>query len=142
MNILVINGPNLNLLGEREIELYGVETLDELMMWLENSPECIKHDFKFYQSNHEGDIIDFLQDERHWAQGVIINPGALSHYSYAIMDAIKSINIPTIEVHITNIEERDDFRKKSVIALACIKQINGLGKYSYLEAIKYLLKNN
>ena len=142
MNILVINGPNLNLLGEREIELYGVETLDELMMWLENSPECIKHDFKFYQSNHEGDIIDFFQDERHWAQGVIINPGALSHYSYAIMDAIKSINIPTIEVHITNIEERDDFRKKSVIALACIKQINGLGKYSYLEAIKYLLKNN
>jgi len=142
MNILVINGPNLNLLGEREIELYGTETLEELMMWLENSPECIEHEFKFYQSNHEGDIIDFLHDERHWTQGIIINPGALSHYSYAIMDAIKSINIPTIEVHITDIKGRDKFRKKSVVALACIKQISGLGKYSYLEAVKLFLNTN
>ena len=142
MNVLVINGPNLNLLGEREIELYGTETLEELMMWLENSPECIEHDFKFYQSNHEGDIIDFLHDERHWTQGIIINPGALSHYSYAIMDAIKSINIPTIEVHITNIKTRDKFRGKSVVALSCIKQISGLGKYSYLEAVKLFLNTN
>ena len=136
MNILVINGPNLNLLGEREIELYGTETLKELMMWLENSPEGIGHNFKFYQSNHEGSIIDFLQDERHWAQAIIINPGSLSHYSYAIMDAIKSIQIPTIEVHITNIKSREDFRKNSVIAVACITQISGMGKYSYLEALK------
>ena len=139
MNILVINGPNLNLLGEREIELYGTETLEELMMWLENSPECIEHDFKFYQSNHEGDIIDFLHDERHWTQGIIINPGALSHYSYAIMDAIKSINIPTIEVHITDTKSRDKFRKKSVIEPACVKQISGLGKQSYLEAVKFFI---
>ena len=111
-------------------------------MWLENSPECIEHDFKFYQSNHEGDIIDFLHDERHWTQGIIINPGALSHYSYAIMDAIKSINIPAIEVHITDIKDRDKFRKKSVVALACIKQISGLGKYSYLEAVKLFLNTN
>tara|TARA_Y100001970_G_scaffold282813_1_gene396509 strand:- start:67688 stop:68119 length:432 start_codon:yes stop_codon:yes gene_type:complete len=138
MNILVINGPNLNLLGERERKIYGNETLEELMMWLENSPECVKHSFKFYQSNHEGDIIDFLHDERHWAQGITINPGALSHYSYAIMDAIKAINIPTIEVHITNIKKREEFRKESVINQACIKQISGLGKYSYLEAIKTL----
>jgi len=136
MNILVINGPNLNLLGEREIELYGTETLEELMMWLENSPEGIGHNFKFYQSNHEGSIIDFLQDERHWAQSIIINPGSLSHYSYAIMDAIKSIQIPTIEVHITDIKSREDFRKNSVIAIACITQISGMGKYSYLEALK------
>ena len=136
MNILVINGPNLNLLGEREIELYGTETLEELMMWLENSPEGIGHNFKFYQSNHEGSIIDFLQDERHWAQAIIINPGSLSHYSYAIMDAIKSIQIPTIEVHITDIKSREDFRKNSVIAVACITQISGMGKYSYLEALK------
>ena len=140
MNILVINGPNLNLLGEREIKVYGNETLEELMMWLENSPECVKHNFKFYQSNHEGDIIDFLHDERHWAQGIAINPGALSHYSYAIMDAIKAINIPTVEVHITNINAREEFRKKSVVNQACIKQISGLGKYSYLEAIKTLTK--
>ena len=140
MNILVINGPNLNLLGERERKVYGNETLEELMMWLENSPECVKHNFKFYQSNHEGDIIDFLHDERHWAQGIAINPGALSHYSYAIMDAIKAINIPTVEVHITNINTREEFRKKSVVNQACIKQISGLGKYSYLEAIKTLTK--
>ena len=140
MNILVINGPNLNLLGEREPELYGTETLDELMMWLANCSECIEHDFKFYQSNHEGEIIDFIHDERHWTQGIIINPGAFTHYSYAIMDAIKSVNIPTVEVHITDLKKRDDFRKKSVIAPVCIKQISGLGKYSYLEAVKLLLK--
>tara|TARA_B110000116_G_scaffold271729_1_gene293405 strand:+ start:124 stop:549 length:426 start_codon:yes stop_codon:yes gene_type:complete len=140
MNILVINGPNLNLLGEREPELYGTETLDELMMWLANCSECIEHDFKFYQSNHEGEIIDFIHDERHWTQGIIINPGALTHYSYAIMDAIKSVNILTVEVHITDLTKRDDFRKKSVIAPVCIKQISGLGKYSYLEAVKLLLK--
>ncbi len=140
MNILVINGPNLNLLGEREPELYGTDTLDELMMWLANCSECIEHDFKFYQSNHEGEIIDFIHDERHWAQGIIINPGAFTHYSYAIMDAIKSVNIPTVEVHITDLKKRDAFRKKSVIAPVCIKQISGLGKYSYLEAVKLLLK--
>ena len=138
MNILVINGPNLNLLGEREIDLYGSDSLEELTMWLENAPECLDHQFKFYQSNHEGEIIDILHDERHWTQGIIINPGALSHYSYAIMDAIKAIEIPTIEVHFTDINNRENFRKKSVIAPICIKQISGLGKYSYLEGIKLL----
>tara|TARA_Y100000996_G_C22258305_1_gene534780 strand:+ start:228 stop:647 length:420 start_codon:yes stop_codon:yes gene_type:complete len=139
MNILVINGPNLNLLGERETDLYGTDTLDELMVWLSNCPECIEHEFKFYQSNHEGEIIDFIHDERHWSQGIIINPGAFTHYSYAIMDAIKSVNIPTVEVHITNIKNREDFRKKSVIEPACIKQISGMGKYSYLEGVKELI---
>ncbi len=140
MNILVINGPNLNLLGEREIDLYGSDSLEELTMWLENAPECLDHQFKFYQSNHEGEIIDILHDERHWAQGIIINPGAFAHYSYAIMDAIKAVNIPTVEVHLTDIKKRDDFRKKSVIATVCIKQISGLGKYSYLEGIKLLIQ--
>ena len=139
MNILVINGPNLNLLGERETDLYGTDTLDELMVWLSNCPECIEHEFKFYQSNHEGEIIDFIHDERHWSQGIIINPGAFTHYSYAIMDAIKSVNIPTVEVHITNIKDREAFRKKSVIEPACIKQISGMGKYSYLEGVKELI---
>ena len=139
MNILVINGPNLNLLGEREPSLYGKESLDELMKWLENSPEISNNNFKFYQSNYEGGIIDCLHDERHWAQGIIINAGALSHYSYAIMDAIKSVNIPTVEVHLTNIKDRENFRKKSVIEPACIKQISGMGKYSYLEGVKELI---
>ena len=139
MNILVINGPNLNLLGTRNPEIYGSETLDELMMWLENSTEGKKHQFKFYQSNHEGEIIDMLHDEREWAQGVIINPGAYAHYSYAIRDAISSINAPTIEVHISDINNREDFRKKSVISDVCKATILGKGKNSYLEGLKTLL---
>jgi len=139
MNILVINGPNLNLLGIREPEIYGTDTLEELMLWLENCPECINHNFKFYQSNHEGDIIDYIQDERQWAQGIIINPGALTHYSYAIYDVLKAINIKSVEVHLSDISKRDKFRKKSVIEPACIKQISGLGKQSYLEAAKIFI---
>ena len=141
MNILVINGPNLNLLGIRNPEIYGSETLEELMMWLENSTEGKKHQFKFYQSNHEGEIIDMLHDEREWAQGIIINPGAYAHYSYAICDAISSINIPTVEVHISDINNREDFRKKSVLENVCIAQISSLGKFSYLEGVKILVNN-
>ena len=138
MNILVINGPNLNLLGIRDPEIYGSETLEELMMWLENSTEGKKHQFKFYQSNHEGEIIDMLHDEREWAQGIIINPGAYAHYSYAIRDAISSINIATVEVHISNIKNRENFRKKSVISDVCKATISGKGKNSYLEGLKAL----
>ena len=139
MNILVINGPNLNLLGERSPDIYGSETLEELMMWLENSTEGKKHQFKFYQSNHEGEIIDILDDEREWCQGIIINPGAYAHYSYAIRDAISSINIPIVEVHISDINNREDFRKKSVISDVCKATISGKGKNSYLEGLKALL---
>ena len=140
MNILVINGPNLNLLGTREPKIYGDESLEELMMWLEESTEGKKHQFKFYQSNHEGEIIDILHDERHWATGILINPGAFSHYSYAIYDAIMAINIPTIEVHISNIDKREKFRKKSVINRACKDSVSGMGKHSYLEGLKKLIK--
>ena len=141
MNILVINGPNLNLLGKREPEIYGTETLEELMMWLENSTEGKKHQFKFYQSNHEGEIIDILHDEMEWSQGVIINAGAYAHYSYAIRDAISSINIPTIEVHISDIQNRESFRKKSVVSDVCKATISGKGKNSYLEGLKNLTEN-
>ena len=142
MNILVINGPNLNLLGKRDPKLYGEETLEELMMWLENSTVSLGHKFKFYQSNHEGEIIDVLHDERQWAQGILINAGAYSHYSYAIRDAIESIEIPTIEIHITEISKREKFRKTSVISEVCIRTIQGLGKNSYLDGLKILLKIN
>ena len=138
MNILVINGPNLNLLGERETEIYGESTLDELMMWLETSPEASDNKFKFYQSNHEGVIIDSIHDERQWAQGMIINAGALSHYSYSIRDAISSANIPTVEVHLSDIMNREDFRKISVLKDVCIRQIYGLGKQSYIEGLRLL----
>ena len=139
MNILVINGPNLNLLGNREPEIYGTDTLEELMMWLENSTEAIGHNFKFYQSNHEGEIIDILHDERQWAEGILINPGAFTHYSYAIRDAISVVGIPTVEVHISDIENREEFRKISVIKQVCLDQFSGFGKNSYLKGLKFLL---
>ena len=139
MNILILNGPNLNLLGSREIEIYGEETIEELCMWIETSQEGRDHNFKFYQSNHEGDLIDTIHDEREWAAGIILNAGALSHYSYSLRDAIKSINIDTVEVHISDINSREDFRKISVIKDVCLGQISGLGKVGYIEAIKVLM---
>jgi len=141
MNILVINGPNLNLLGERDQEIYGDNTLDELMMWLETSPEGSNHNFKFYQSNHEGVIIDSIHDERQWAQGMIINAGALSHYSYSIRDAISSSKIPTVEVHLSDIMNREDFRKISVLKDVCVNQVYGMGKQSYIEGLRILNGN-
>ena len=141
MNILVINGPNLNMLGTREPEIYGNETLEELMMWLETSPEGVNHKFKFYQTNHEGTIIDTLQDECDWCDAVIINPGALAHYSYSIRDAIASISKPTVEVHLTDIHNREPFRNKSVISDVCTKMICGKGKNGYLEALKLVQTN-
>ena len=141
MNILVINGPNLNLLGERNQEIYGDNTLDELMMWLETSPEGSNHNFKFYQSNHEGVIIDSIHDERQWAQGMIINAGALSHYSYSIRDAISSAKIPTVEIHLSDIMNREDFRKISVLKDVCVNQVYGMGKQSYIEGLRILSGN-
>ena len=141
MNILVINGPNLNLLGTREPDVYGTDTLEELMMWLENSPEAVGHSFKFYQSNHEGEIIDSIHDEREWAEGIIINPAAFTHYSFAIRDAISAVGILTVEVHLSDIHSREEFRQKSVISAVCIGQIFGMGKQSYTEGIN-LLSNN
>ena len=140
MNVLVINGPNLNLLGTREPEIYGDDTLEELMMWLETNPISTEHFFKFYQSNHEGEIIDTIHDERHWAHGILINPGAFAHYSYAMRDAITSVDIPTVEVHLSDIHNREEFRQVSVISPVCREQVSGLGKDSYLEGLKLLIK--
>ena len=142
MNILVINGPNLNLLGNRETEIYGEETLDELMMWLEKNPKATGHSFKFFQSNHEGEIIDTIHDERHWANSLIINPGAFTHYSYAIRDAISAVKIPTVEVHLSDIHKREQFRQVSVISPVCIEQVVGLGKNSYIKGLEILIKNS
>ncbi len=138
MNILVINGPNLNLLGEREVSIYGDNTLDELMIWLETSTKGESHKFKFYQSNHEGALIDSIHDERHWTDGIIINAGAYSHYSYAIRDALSSVKALSVEVHLSDIMDREDFRKISVLKDVCEAQVYGLGKNSYIEALKIL----
>ncbi len=140
MNILVINGPNLNLLGTREPEIYGTDTLEELMMWLETSPSGAEHSFTFFQSNLEGEIIDTLHDERHWAQGVLINPAAFTHYSYAIRDAISAVEIPTVEVHLSDLRKREEFRQISVISSVCVDQVSGLGKDSYLKGLNIMLK--
>ena len=141
MKLLIINGPNLNLIGRREVDVYGKENLDQIINWVSENIKNSKVDLIWFQSNSEGDIIDKL----HWAidnkiVGVIINPGAYTHYSYAIRDAISSIEIPTIEVHLSNIDKRENFRKKSVIKDVCKKQIKGKGKEGYLEAIKILCK--
>ena len=139
MNILVVNGPNLNLLGERHPEVYGKENLNDLMNWFKNTPEGLEQNFKFYQSNHEGDIIDYIHENRKWAKGMIINAGAFTHYSYAIRDAIEAVDIDTVEVHLSDIKNREEFRKKSVLEDVCLHQIYGMGKLSYLEGLKILL---
>ena len=140
MNILVINGPNMNLLGTREPGIYGTDTLEELMMWLETNPIATDHSFKFHQSNHEGEIIDTIQDERHWANGLLINPAAFTHYSYAIRDTISSINMPAVEIHISDIQNREEFRQISVIFPVCIDQVMGFGKDSYIKGLELLIK--
>ena len=143
MNLLFINGPNLNLLGKREPEIYGNESLDQLIAWVTKQINTKENDIHWFQSNSEGKIIDKL----HWAldnkmDGIIINPGAYTHYSIAIRDAISSIKIPTVEVHLSDIENREDFRRISVIKDVCISQITGLGKDGYLRAVNLLLDKN
>ncbi|PWB75947.1 type II 3-dehydroquinate dehydratase [candidate division GN15 bacterium] len=135
--ILIINGPNLNLLGTREPEIYGTETLEEMNGRLSDLAKEINLQIDFFQSNHEGEIIDILQRESKKADGIIINPGALTHYSYAIRDAIAAINVETIEVHLSNLFARDDFRQKSVIAPVCRGQVCGFGFYGYAMALSY-----
>jgi 3-dehydroquinate dehydratase-2 len=141
MKILVINGPNLNLLGEREPEIYGNDTLADVNAWITSHPIVSGHELSFYQSNHEGSIIDTLQGYRHSADGVVINPGGLTHYSIALRDAIAGCQVPTVEVHISDIHAREAFRQVSVVADVCIAQISGHGKLGYVEAIELLAKH-
>ena len=138
MNILIINGPNLNLLGEREPEIYGSMDLDELNNWINQHPLCEGHKLKFYQSNHEGEIIDLMHSNRRVVDAMVLNAGALTHYSYALRDAISACQLPTVEVHISDIQSREDFRKLSVIEEVCIAQISGRGKQGYVDAIQLL----
>lgn len=138
MKVLVINGPNLDLLGEREPNVYGGDSLQLINSGLEQEARDKGHEVKFFQSNSEGDIINKLHKSRLEFDGVILNAGAYTHYSYAIRDAIAAINIPVIEVHLSNINNRDEFRKTSVIAPVCRGSIAGFGKRSYYLALKAL----
>ena len=142
MKIEVINGPNLNMLGIREPNIYGSLTLDEINRQLMLKGEELGVTLDFFQSNHEGAIIDKIQECYGNIDGIVINPGAYTHYSIAIRDAIAAVGIPAIEVHLSNINSREDFRKISVIKNVCIKQIWGKGLNSYTEALEYLAKKH
>jgi 3-dehydroquinate dehydratase-2 len=138
--LLIINGPNLNLLGKREPDVYGDQTLEDLEVILSSRYQGKRAELEFFQSNVEGEIINKIH-EAHQNQitGIIINPGAYTHYAIGIHDAVKAITVPVIEVHISNIHAREEFRQKSVIAPAALGQISGLGFKSYMLAIEYFL---
>jgi len=136
--ILVIHGPNLNLLGTREVEIYGKTTLEEINENLERSAEEAGHELETFQSNHEGEIVDKIQETD--AQIILINPAAFTHYSVAIREAIASVDIPTIEVHISNIYAREEFRQQSVIAPVTVGQIAGFGPESYYRALEAAIR--
>ena len=140
MKILVINGPNLNMLGIREADHYGRETYSDLCTKIQNYCDEKDIEVKLYQSNHEGDLVDEIQNAYGNIDGIVINPGAYTHTSIAILDAVKSVNIPTVEVHISKVEEREDFRQISYVRLACVKTITGHGTDGYLEAIDFLME--
>ena len=139
-NILVINGPNLNLLGVREKSVYGDRTLEDICAWLKEEGEKIDVNLSFFQSNHEGYIIDKIHLARNKFDGIVINPGAYTHYSYAIRDAIAGVSIPTVEIHLSDIKNREEFRKVSVIEPVCIGQVYGEGEKGYLTAIRKLIE--
>ncbi|MBQ3095049.1 MAG: type II 3-dehydroquinate dehydratase [Clostridia bacterium] len=140
MKILVINGPNLNMLGIREPDHYGRETYADLVAKIQTHCDAKGVEVSFCQSNHEGDLVDEIQGAYGTADGIVINPGAYTHTSVAILDAVKSVGIPTVEVHISKVEEREDFRQVSYVRLACVKTITGHGTDGYLEAIDYLVE--
>lgn len=145
MKILVLNGPNLNLLGERDPMHYGTATLDEINAHLTAAAETMGITLVFAQSNHEGELIDCLHAARQSCAGVILNAGAYSHTSYALRDAVEAIRIPVVEVHLSNIAAREPFRNTSVIAPVCIGQISGFGTDSYdlaLTALAFRFNQN
>ncbi len=140
MKILIINGPNLNMLGVREPEVYGKETLADIKAYIEKM--CPQAEIVFFQSNCEGEIIDAIHRAHTEYEGIVINPGAYTHYSYAIADALSSVQTPAIEVHLSNIHKREGFRHTCVTAASCVGQICGLGKYGYVLAVQALSEAN
>ena len=139
MKILVINGPNLNMLGIREPDIYGKNTYDDLVEMIGDHCEEIGVEVDFFQSNHEGEIVDEIQSAYGVFDGIVINPAAYTHTSVAILDALKAVGIPTVEVHISDITEREEFRKFSYVSLVAAKTIAGKGFDGYIEAVDWLV---
>lgn len=137
--ILVINGPNLNLLGQREQDVYGTDTLDDINRSVEETARELGVELRFFQSNHEGEIIDFLHQEMKGAHGVLLNPGGLTHTSVSLRDALSAIDIPAVEVHLSNIYAREEFRKKSLVSPVCLGVVSGFGRHSYIAALRALV---
>ena len=140
MKILVLNGPNINMLGIREPGIYGKSTFADLLALLEETAKTENIQIDQYQSNHEGCLVDEIQKAYGVMDGIVINPGAYTHTSIAILDVVKAVGIPTVEVHISKVEEREDFRQISYIRLACVKTITGHRTDGYLEAIDFLVE--
>lgn len=141
MKILVINGPNLNMLGIREPEIYGKTTFASLLQLLQEIAKEENLEIEQYQSNHEGDLVDKIQWAYGKVDGIVINPGAYTHTSVALLDALKAASIPAVEVHISNVDAREPFRQISYVSLVCVKTIKGHGLEGYREAVLYLKEN-
>lgn len=139
MNIRVINGPNINMLGVREPGIYGSTSYADLVELIKEHAKTLSVKVEVLQSNHEGDLVDFIQESFGVVDGIVINPGAYTHTSIAILDAAKAVSIPMVEVHISDVSKREDFRQVSYIRAACKKTIAGHGVNGYLEAMDYLV---
>lgn len=141
MKILVINGPNINMLGIREPGIYGTQNFNDLLSLLSQTAEELQVEIEQYQSNHEGDLVDKIQSALHTADAIVINPAAYTHTSIAILDALKAVGLPAVEVHISDLDNREDFRQISYAGLACVKTIKGQGLDGYRQAVEYLKEN-
>jgi len=141
MKIMVINGPNLNMLGKREPAHYGTDTLESIEQKLTEKGKALGCELIFFQSNHEGAIIDFIQEKTGAADGILINPGALTHYGYSLHDALADVGLSVVEVHLSDINAREEWRKISVISDIAIKQVSGLKTQSYLVGLEALVEH-
>ena len=138
MKILVINGPNINMLGIREPDIYGSRNYEALLAYIRGSAAEAGVDVDCFQSNHEGDLVDYIQSAYMKDDGIVINPGAYTHTSVAILDALKAVAIPTVEVHLSDVDAREEFRRISYVSLAAVKTIKGKGFEGYREAVLFL----
>ena len=141
MKVFVINGPNLNMLGIREPDIYGKKTYQDLLHYIDGAAQALDVTVEYFQSNHEGDLVDMIQNAYEHADGIVINPAAYTHTSIAILDALKAVGLPAVEVHLSDVDQREDFRRVSFVRDACIGTITGKGFDGYLEGIKLLLNH-